>query len=450
MAADSVRPQAMQAEATASDASSEVAGPADAAPAPVAPGGAGAAVREGGPSPAATAAPAEMADGGTKVAGRAPAPQVAANGVKAGEWDDNANYRDFVKYIGQKQSLGIDAIDVSTRRFVVVTDKQGRGVPNCDVTIKEAQGNRSFALKTSASGRALFFPKAMGFGSSTATFQASCANASTRAVTAELKDTDGVVPLSIASDRAAITAPTIDVVFVLDTTGSMSEEIASVKATLAAVVKNLGQDVKVRVGLVEYKDRGDAIRTRTFALTSNVKDLSARIESIVASGGGDTPEDVNAGLAEAIEKMSWSPDATARLAFLIADAPPHLDYANTPSYSASALSAAKKGIKIFTVSASGMDDLGQAVFRQVAQVTGGTNMFVLRGGAGPQSTGAGDAQSSCGGTHQQFSSGNLDKLILDKIKIEAASLHGNPMRIAGLGTDENAKPCADRIIVVAN
>jgi len=96
-----------------------------------------------------------------------------------------------------------------------------------------------------------------------------------------------------------------------------------------------------------------------------------------------------------------------------------------------------------------MDELGQAVFRQIAQLTGGTNLFVLRGGAGPQSTGAGDAASSCGGTHQNFASGNLDQLITRKIAQELAALDADPMRIAGLGQDERAKPCDQRVLVLA-
>jgi hypothetical protein len=95
------------------------------------------------------------------------------------------------------------------------------------------------------------------------------------------------------------------------------------------------------------------------------------------------------------------------------------------------------------------DDLGQAVFRQVAQLTGGTNMFVLRGGAGPGSTGGGDPKASCGGTHEEFTSGNLDQLITRKIKLEILSLKADPMRIPGLLKDESAKPCADRVNLVA-
>ncbi len=397
------------------------------------------------PSPVVAGGRIEAAAKGEKT--RAPA-EVATAGVRAGEWDDNANYRDFLAYIGQQEQLGIEKLDVSRRHFIVVEDKDGRGVPNCKVSVGD--GQRSVAFKTAASGRAIFFPGAFGFKAGKLQVTTSClsANAATT-VSFDASATDASVLLKLQAARAVEKKPVIDVVFVLDTTGSMSEEIASIKSTLKAVIDRMGPDAIIRVGLVEYKDRSDSFVTKMYPLTSDLKKLSAQIASIEAGGGGDTPEDVNAGLETAIDKMGWNDQATARLAFLVADAPPHLDYASSKPYTKSATRAAELGIKIFTISASGMDDVGQAVFRQVAQTTGGTNMFVLRGGAGPQSTGAGDAKSSCGGTHENFSSGNLDQLITRKIAIEVASLAADPMRIAGLGKDENAKPCEERIVMVA-
>src|SRR5690606_35690182 len=111
--------------------------------------------------------------------------------------------------------------------------------------------------------------------------------------------------------------------------------------------------------------------------------------------------------------------------------PPHLDYQNEVSYATSMKRASHRGIQIHTIAASGMDALGQVVWRQVAQYTGGSNMFVLRGGAGPQSSGGGDAKSGCGGTHKNYASGNLGELIGDKLRIAVASLEADPMRIAG-------------------
>src|SRR5262249_24082797 len=143
--------------------------------------------------------------------------------------------------------------------------------------------------------------------------------------------------------------------------------------------------------------------------------------------------------------LSWSSTAVAKMAFLIGDAPPHLDYPNDFDYAVDMKTAAHHGIQVFTVAASGMDDLGQVVFRQIAQYTGATNLFVLRGGAGPHSTGAGDPKSSCGGTQTQYASGNLDALITQKIKRELQLIDKNPLLIPGLRVDENAKPCAERL-----
>lgn len=398
------------------------------------------------PSPVA----AEKKAGGAEGEGRggvalSPAPR----GIRAGEWDDNANYRDFLAYIGQQSHLGIEKVDVTARRFLVVRDAAGKGVPGCLVRVRD-EGQREAQLTTTASGRAILFPRAMGLagGALTATTDCQGARAAARFDTAR---PDDAVVLELGKARAPITAPVVDVAFVLDTTGSMSEEIREVKETLRRVTDTLeARGVRVRIGLVEYKDKGDDFVTKTYPMTSDVAAFSRTIAHIQASGGGDMPENVNEGLEVALRDLQWSERSSARLAFLIADAPPQLGYQDADPYARSARRAAERGIQIFTVATSGMDALGQAVFRQVAQLTGGTNMFVLRGGAGPQSTGAGDAASSCGGTHDNFASGNLDQLITRKIANEIAALQADPMRIAGLGQDEKAKPCDARVLVLAD
>jgi Mg-chelatase subunit ChlD len=409
--------------------------------------------------PSTAAAPMAMATAAAPGLSPAPGPAVAASaepsavaiapaGVRAGEWDDNANYRDFIGYIKKSQNLGIEQLDISARRFLVVEDKNGNGVPNCKITVSDPQTQKTATLTTAASGRAVFFPRMFGMNGKLSA-STSCLSQNATSMAFDATDTDGAVRIKLPVARADASKPALDVVFILDTTGSMSEEIKSVKATLNTVLAKLDTSVQIRVGLVEYKDKEDTFVTKTYALTSDVKSLSASIAQLSAAGGGDTPEDVDSGLAVAVAQMQWNEKAVARLAFLIADAPPHLDYADSTSYGTSAKRAAEKGIKVFTVAASGMDAQGQAVFRQIAQVTGATNMFVLRGGAGPQSTGGGDPTSSCGGTHQNYSSGNLDQLIVDKIALEITSLKADPMRIAGLDKDETAKPCNDRIMVVA-
>jgi len=368
--------------------------------------------------------------------------------VKAGEWDDNANYQDFTKYIRSQQSLGITNIDIFSRRFLVVEDASGQGVQSCRVKVSDAQ-QQAVTVTTTAAGRAILFPHALGLRGTRFTASTDCLGGAAVSTSFDMSEPDGETTLKLKASRPTINQPTIDVVFILDSTGSMSEEIQGVKDTMQAVIGKLDKRAKIRVGLVEYKDKGDDLVTKAYPMSTDLVGFSAEISGIEASGGGDVPENVNAGISVAVNQMQWSDKADARLAFLIADAPPHLDYPDVPGYDKTAIEASKRGIKLYTVSASGMDDLGQAVFRQLAQLTGGTNMFVLRGGAGSQSTGAGDAKSSCGGTHQNFSSGNLDDLIVHKIAVEIASLRANPHQIAGLGQDEDAKACADRVQIVA-
>lgn len=367
-----------------------------------------------------------------------------STGVRTGEWDDNANFREFGRWLATEKSRGASKIDVSVRRFLVVRDAAGKPVPSCNVAVRDSSGQTKTFMTTS-SGRALLFPKAEGFRGEDLTATANCQDVvvsqSFRAAVG-----DGIVDLNLPKNRVLPEAQTIDVAFVLDTTGSMSEEINALRDTLENVAKSLSSvGIRPRVGLVEYRDRGDDFVTRTHQMTTDVGGLQARIASLQANGGGDKPEHVNEAVRTAVRTLKFKPESVARLVFLIGDAPPHLDYDNDEGYVKAMQEANHSGIQIFSIAASGMDDLGQVVFRQLSQYTGGTHMFVLRGGAGPQSTGGGDPRSSCGGTHTDYSSGNLDALILSKVRSAIALKDGSPLRIAGLHQDEKERPCEQRI-----
>jgi hypothetical protein len=405
---------------------------------------------------AAVAADAEEARTETKMEREAPPPPPSTiaivggelQSVRAGEWDDNANYREFEKWIAG-EPVSFHNVDVSDRRFLVVRDSEGHGVPRCRVVVND-DDKRQATLTTVASGHAILFPRAEGLRGDHLVATATCdGNTASRASFSLADADDGVVTLDLATKRALPATRAIDVGFILDTTGSMSEEISSVKATIEKVTASLGDEkVNVRVGMVAFKDRGDEYVTKTFALTTDTLGFEHQVEDIFASGGGDTAESVNAGVHAAVTGLDWSEGAVARFAFLVGDAPPHLDYEQDADYATDMKDAAHRGIQLFTIAASGMDEQGQVVWRQIAQYTGATNMFVLRGGAGPQSTGAGDPKSSCGGTHENYASGNLDELIVGKIRHEIHGLDRDPLKIAGLGQDEDAKPCQDRLMAV--
>ncbi len=366
----------------------------------------------------------------------------SASPIRAGEWDDNANYREFQHYLAGITSP-IHSVDVRARRFLIVRDTAGKAVSRCPVTVSD-DAQHQVTLTTTASGRAILFPYAEGLTGKHFSASAACVEGSAKGTVALDDDGDGTVDLRINGVRRN-DARVVDLAFILDTTGSMSEEITSVRSTIQKVAQTLqSNQLQVRIGMIEYKDRTDPFVTKTYAFTTDLGAFSAKISGVEASGGGDLPEDMNAGIHAGLTDLAWNPQAVARMAFIIADAPPHLDYANDPDYAVSMKTASHRGIQLFGVAASGMNDLGQAVLRQMAEYTGATEMFVLRGGAGPQSVGGGDPISSCGGKQEQYASGNLDGLIISKIKRELAALDADPTRIAGLRTDESAKPCNER------
>jgi hypothetical protein len=368
--------------------------------------------------------------------------------VKAGEWDDNANWREFGKWLATEERLPFHHADVSTRRFVVVRDRDGKAVPRCPMLVQDQAGHAT-TLTTTASGRAILFPKAEGLTGHMASVAVRCPGIAPMQQSFAIDDApEGVVDVHLGAPRTLPAQRTIDVAFVLDTTGSMSEEIAGVKATIGKVASQLRRsDLRVRIGMVAFKDRGDEYVTRTYPMTTDIDAFARQVADVEASGGGDMPESVNEGLHVALSNLDWGQDSVAEMAFLVGDAPPHLDYPQDFDYAREMRNASHRGIEIYTIAASGMDDLGQVVWRQLAQYTGATNLFVLRGGAGPQSTGAGDPKSSCGGTQTQYTSGALDQLVMAKIRREIAAVDADPMRIAGLGQDEDAKPCDKRVFV---
>jgi Mg-chelatase subunit ChlD len=374
-----------------------------------------------------------------------PAPVAAARSIAAGEWDDNANYREFQRWLATSERLPFHRIDVSQRRFLVVRDANGKAVPRCPVTVVDREQHRT-VLTTAASGRAVLFPRAESLRGDELHATANCER-STATAAFSVATGDGIVDLRLPTARELPAKRTIDVAFVLDATGSMGEEIAAVKSTIRKVSSSLEHgSMDVRIGLVAYKDRGDPYVTRVFPMTTELASFEREVAGVSAGGGGDTPESVNEAIHVALTRLDWDAHALGRYAFLVGDAPPHLDYAQDFDYAADVRDAAHRGIQIFTIAASGMDGLGQVVWRQIAQYTNARNLFVLRGGAGPQSTGAGDPRSSCGGTQTRYTSDNLDGLIVSDINREMKALDGDPLRIAGLNKDEDAKPCAERLV----
>lgn len=160
----------------------------------------------------------------------------------------------------------------------------------------------------------------------------------------------------------------IDVVFAVDTTGSMGGLIDGAKRTvwsIASSIKNTDPNAELRIGLVAYRDLGDDYVTKDFALTTDLDAVFAELSAYRAAGGGDTPENVDAALDVTLHKMQWRDDAK-KLVFLVGDAPP-ASRGDVPTFDVLAKEAGEKGIIINTIRA-GHDSDTMASFQRIAML----------------------------------------------------------------------------------
>jgi Mg-chelatase subunit ChlD len=177
--------------------------------------------------------------------------------------------------------------------------------------------------------------------------------------------------------------PKVDVVFALDTTGSMDGLIAAAKEKIWSIATTLASSdpaPEIRIGLVAYRDRGDAYVTKVTPLSNDLDSIYATLMDFKAKGGGDGPESVNQALYDAVHGITWSQDPNAyKVVFLIGDAPPHMDYQDDVKYPATIAAASAKGIVINAVQA-GQNDSTKRQWTQIAQLGDGTYFQVGQSG----------------------------------------------------------------------
>lgn len=162
---------------------------------------------------------------------------------------------------------------------------------------------------------------------------------------------------AFAQEAKPAARPEVEVVFCLDTTGSMGGLIQAAKQKIWAISNQIASGrptPRLKVGLVAYRDRGDEYVTKIFDLTDDLDSIHSHLQGLKAAGGGDFPESVNQALHEAVTKISWSKDnKTLKLIFLVGDAPPHMDYADDVKYPETCKKAVENNITINTVQCGG-------------------------------------------------------------------------------------------------
>ena len=108
----------------------------------------------------------------------------------------------------------------------------------------------------------------------------------------------------------------------------------------------------------------------------DVSEISFGAWAIGGGWGQQNEKESLAALDKAINHLSWNEEARARIIFLILDAPPHNTEANQAKLNALMREAAKKGIRIVPVGASGINKSTEYLMRTMAIATNGTYTFL--------------------------------------------------------------------------
>ena len=136
-------------------------------------------------------------------------------------------------------------------------------------------------------------------------------------------------PVDIIDFAGLEEARPVDIVFVFDTTGSMSEEIEGVKNTSITFANKLRDSNRdFRLGLVAFGDKIREVRNRDDTLTSDAEEFKRWIGRLWADGGGDDPE-ISLDAVRRATQMKYR-DGTQKVLILITDAPPHQKGDGTP------------------------------------------------------------------------------------------------------------------------
>jgi hypothetical protein len=197
--------------------------------------------------------------------------------------------------------------------------------------------------------------------------------------------------------------PRVELVFALDTTGSMSGLIEGAKRkiwSLASFVARGQPTPELRVGLVGYRDIGDDYVTKVYDLDDDLDRVYKRLQKFHAGGGGDMPEHVARALGEAVNKMSWTDrQEVVKVIYVVGDAPPHTDYQDGFDVATAARRANRLGIAVHTIRC-GDDPATEDSFRRIAALAHGEFLTIRQDGGMRDATTPYDAE--LGRLHDQL------------------------------------------------
>lgn len=316
-------------------------------------------------------------------AGKPTQPEPRAGLLTAGEWNDLHNWnRHWLDLLADGEIEPYETMYgffPKQRYTVMLANEQDFPLADVPVMLLNRWGKVLWEAKTDNTGKAELwvemFEKEDALSLPVITFLVNG------------KQFNPVTPLKPAKDginhfktEAKCESPkNVDIVWAVDATGSMGDELEYLKTELLDVIgraKSRNPDLAFRMGTVFYRDQGDDYITRSSGLSPDIVQTVEFIKKQSAGGGGDYPEAVHSALEEAIFKQKWSENAIARICFLVLDASPHEGADINASLQKSIREAAKLGIRIVPVTASGIQKDTEFLMKFFGLATNGSYVFL--------------------------------------------------------------------------
>ncbi len=349
---------------------------------------------------------------------------------QAGEHDDNEEPAYFLKFLKDMRVDALLTFSVEKSRLLTVLDQNREALWNVQVK----SGKTSF--QTAQDGEVLLLNP-------------------TDRITLKYNGFETNLKLTRLSRRDEVVLPLsrnlspklkADIVFIMDTTGSMGDEIEMLRDTVYSIYMRLKDfnsgNIELRFGMVLYRDQGDEYVTRVVPFTGKIEKLQEDLFKVSAGGGGDYPEDLVSGL-QAAYGMNWKKDAI-KLAFVVTDAPAHIK--SFAEWVGLAKKALLSQIKIFSIGASGLDSEGEVQLRSLSQLSRGKFIFLTYGETG-NSSGSGTADDPGKVSHHtgaNYTSRNLDDIVVDNVRNEL-SYQLSPDALAKIRKNYDYKGAEDEV-----
>ncbi len=325
---------------------------------------------------------ADISDDEAPASGTPAQPAPRAGLLTAGEWNDLHNWnRHWVDLLtdGETDSYQKTYGFYPRQRYtVLLTNENKFPIADAVAQLKSADGKIIWEARTDNTGKAELWAALFSPEKETARLHAEIwVNGKKYPINTLKSATEGFNNLEV---RLECNAPkNVDIVWAVDATGSMGDEIEYLKTELLDVIgraKSRNPELSYRMGTVFYRDKGDEYITKSSGLSPDIANTVEFIQKQFAGGGGDYPEAVHSALEEAIYGQKWSENAVARICFLVLDASPHQEPEVIASIQKSIREAARLGIRIVPIAASGIQKDTEFLLKFFGLATNGTYVFL--------------------------------------------------------------------------